>query len=374
MNVWKSIVGLIVTSMLSVSLWAQGNTCEEQLNAASAEYDAGRFYSIPSMLKPCLDNGFTREQRQRAFLLLTQTYLLLEDPIGADNSYLELLRANPEFLPDTALHQIDVVYLSKKFTADPIFSVYGKLGGNTSIARVITSLYSYTSPDFPTHDKYKLMPGFQLGLGGDWNFYDRFSLTTELNYSLTVVKRQRSGVFGRDFLESTDKQNWITVPLMLKFTDHLGRIRPFGYAGYSVSLLVKDKLKVIYNNRDDNPSGDISSEDYESPNRDYTKARNSFNQAVVIGGGIRVKTGLNFWFVDLRYSFGLNNLVKEDAVFRFDKDQEEIYRSGHVDDFMRIDVLSLSFGYVLPQYDPRKLKKVRTKSILRKIKKQADEG
>ena len=34
MNVWKSIVGLIVTSMLSVPLWAQGNTCEEQLNAA----------------------------------------------------------------------------------------------------------------------------------------------------------------------------------------------------------------------------------------------------------------------------------------------------------------------------------------------------
>src|SRR5688500_4696541 len=103
MNIWKSIVGLIVTSVLSGSLWAQGNTCEEQLNAATAEYDAGRFYSIPSMLKPCLDKGFTREQRQRAYLLLAQTYLVLEDPIGADNSYLELLRANPEFLPDTAL-------------------------------------------------------------------------------------------------------------------------------------------------------------------------------------------------------------------------------------------------------------------------------
>ena len=371
MNGWKSIVGLIVTSVLSGSLWAQGNTCEEQLNAATAEYEAGRFYSIPSMLKPCLDRGFTREQRQRAYLLLSQTYLLLEDPIGADNSYLELLRANPEFLPDTALHQIDVVYLSKKFTADPVFAFYGKAGGNITLARVINSLYTYTSSGFPPRDKYKLAPGFQVGGGADWNFYDRFSLTTELNYSLTVIKRERSGIFGRDVLQSTDRQNWITVPLFLKYTDNIGKIRPFGYAGYSLSFLLSDKIKVTYDNADDNPqSEDPISEEYESPSQDYTRARNKLNQSIVLGGGIRVKTGLNYWFVDLRYSFGLNNLVKEDEVFY----TEEIDQSGYVDDFLRIDVLSLNVGYVLPQYNPRKLKKARTKGILRKIKRQADEG
>lgn len=372
MNVWKSIVGLIVTSMLSIPLWAQGNTCEEQLNAATAEYDAGRFFSIPSMLKPCLDKGFTREQRQRAYLLLAQTYLLLEDPIGADNSYLELLRANPEFLPDTALHPIDVIYLSKKFTADPIFAVYAKIGGNTSIARVINSLYTYSSPNFPTRDKYKLMPGFQIGGGGDWNFYERLSLTAEVNYSLTTIKRIRTGIFGKDELESTDRQNWVTVPLMLKYTDNIGKYRPYGYVGYSISYLLSDNLKVKYNNNDYNPDDveNLSSETYESPNRKYIDARNKINQSIVLGGGIRVKTGLNFWFVDLRYSMGLNNLVKEDEVFNTD----EIARSGYVDDFLRIDVLSLSVGYVLPQYNPRKLKKARTKGILKRIKKQADEG
>jgi hypothetical protein len=373
MNIWKSIVGLIVTSLLSVSLCAQGNTCEEQLNAATAEYDAGRFYGISAMLKPCLDKGFSREQRQRAYLLLTQTYLLLDDPIGADNSYLQLLRANPEFLPDTALHQIDVVYLSKKFTADPVFSVYGKLGGNTSIARVINSLYTSRSSAIPPKDDYKLMPGFQVGAGVDWNFFGQLSLTAEVNYLLTAIKRERSGIFGKDMLESIDRQNWVTVPLLLKYTDNIGRIRPFGYAGYSVSYLLSDNLKVTYQNRDDNPDFDIgnfSTEEYESPSRKFRDARNLINQSVVIGGGIRVKTGLNFWFVDLRYSFGLNNLVKEDEVFS----TAEVDRSGHVDDFMRIDVLSLSVGYVFPQYNPRKLKKARTKGILRRIKKQADEG
>jgi hypothetical protein len=306
-------------------------------------------------------------------LLLAQTYLLLEDPIGADNSYLELLRANPEFLPDTALHQIDVVYLSKKFTADPVFALYGKAGGNITIARVINSLYTYTSPSFPVRDKYKLSPGFQMGGGVDWNFYERLSLTAELNYSLTVISRERSGVFGRDLLESVDRQNWLTVPLFVKYTDNIGKIRPFGYAGYSVSYLLSDKLKVTYKNADDDnntESDDPIIEEYESPSQDYTDARNRINQSIVLGGGIRVKTGLNFWFVDLRYSLGLNNLVKEDQVFY----TEEIDQSGHVDDFMRIDVLSLNVGFVFPQYNPRKLKKARTKGILRKIKRQADEG
>ena len=35
MNIWKTIVGLIVTSVLSASVYAQSITCEEQLNAAA---------------------------------------------------------------------------------------------------------------------------------------------------------------------------------------------------------------------------------------------------------------------------------------------------------------------------------------------------
>ncbi len=371
MNIWKSIVGLIVTSMLSASLWAQGNTCEEQLNAATAEFDAGRFYGVPAMLKPCIDKGFTREQRQRAYLLLTQTYLLLEDPIGADNSYLELLRANPEFLPDTALHQIEVVYLSKRFTASPIFSIFGRIGGNTSVSRVIEQVYTYSSLNSTPNDKYILRPGWQFGLGGDWNITDLISLSAELNYSLTAFKRERTGIFGKDLLESTDQQNWLTVPVMIKYTDNLGQIRPFGYIGYSMNFLFSDKLKVTYQNRDENPDdeiGNVSTETYESPNRNFTKNRNDFNPSVFLGGGIRVKRGLNYFFADLRYSVGLTNIVKEDEVFN----TEEIYRSGHVDDFLRLDNLSLSVGYVYPIYKPRKLKKAKTKGILRRIKKTSE--
>jgi hypothetical protein len=44
----------------------------------------------------------------------------------------------------------------------------------------------------------------------------------------------------------------------------------------------------------------------------------------------------------------------------------------YVDDDFRIDNLAISVGYVHPLYKPRKLKKARTKSVLRKIQKNEE--
>src|SRR3954463_16202373 len=101
---------------LCTSLMAQSaDDCGVTLTAAVDEFNAGHFNAIPALLNECMDK-FTREQRERANMLLTQTYLLLDDPIGAEHSYLAGLKANPEFLADENRDQIDVVYLSKKFT------------------------------------------------------------------------------------------------------------------------------------------------------------------------------------------------------------------------------------------------------------------
>ena len=73
------------------------NECELTLTRATEEFNAGHLYGIPAMLNDCLNRNQKGEWRQRAYLLLAETYLLLEDPIGAENSYLEVLRANPEY-------------------------------------------------------------------------------------------------------------------------------------------------------------------------------------------------------------------------------------------------------------------------------------
>src|SRR5688572_20280301 len=84
------------------------NACELTLTNAQAEFDAGRFHAVPGLLKECLAKNQNREWQQRAYLLLAETYLLLEDNAMADESYLKVLKANPEFVTDETRDPIDL--------------------------------------------------------------------------------------------------------------------------------------------------------------------------------------------------------------------------------------------------------------------------
>src|SRR5690606_28789029 len=119
----------------------------------------------------------------RAHLLLTQTYLLLDDPIGAQRSYLEVLAANPEFVPDEQVHSIDVVYLSKRFTATPKFSWFVSAGTNVSPIRVLVDneLGSLANPG-SRKQAYSLRPGYHIGAGGEYSLMDNLRVRAEANF------------------------------------------------------------------------------------------------------------------------------------------------------------------------------------------------
>src|SRR5688572_17743004 len=172
----KILISLIFLTGYCIDVQAQ-EECELVLIRATDEFNAGHFYNVPTMLKECLDKHQTREWRQRAHLLLAQTYLLLEDPAGAEKSYLEVLQANPEYVTDASRDPIDLVYLSSKFTATPVFTVFGKLGLNTSVIRPIVYRNMYSR-----EEKYKLRPGFHIGGGFDWNYNDNLSATAEATF------------------------------------------------------------------------------------------------------------------------------------------------------------------------------------------------
>jgi opacity protein-like surface antigen len=359
MRFYKSIVvGLFLTCILHAGIFAQGNTCEGQLSAATAEFNAGRFYGIPAMLKPCIDKGFTREQRQRAFLLLTQAYLLLDDPIGADNSYLEVLRANPEFLADTARDQIDVVYLSKRFTASPIFSLSGKAGGNFAPVQVISTINS--SGEQGVKNDYKVRIGFQIGGGIDWHISEQLAVTAELTYALTSYKKNQVK-FNDDLEEFTDKQNWLNIPFGIKYTFRIREeLRPYAIAGYAFNILFNDRGQIEISKRDGTASFDES-----SPELSFNSYRRRINTSFFVGAGAKYKVGVNFIFAEMRYNFGLTNVVTPTTTYT---GPAQDY--GHVDDYFRLDNFSISIGYIKPLYKARKVKRVRTKAVLKGIKKQ----
>jgi hypothetical protein len=376
----KQFISVLLLSICASRLVAQNDDCELTLNRAAEEFNAGHFYTIPSVLSPCLDK-FSVEQRQRAYLLLTQTYLLLDDPLGAKQSYLGVLKANPEFLTDTALHPIDVIYLSKKFTATSIFSWFAKAGTNVSVVRPIFE--RSTVGESTIKLDYKMKVGYQAAVGGDLNLSEKIHLRGEAMFSMATYEQVSVDFFNRDSKSVIDRQNWISIPVTFIYSDDYGKFRPYGYAGYAFHYLLADKANItITNDRPSGTSSDLFEREKtpeESPTLDLLYMRNRFNQSIVVGGGLKVKVGLDFLFIDLRYSIGLKNVVSEKNAYAdyseadltsasFIRSMDTATRYMHVDDYFRLDNLALSVGFLRPLYKPRELKRARTRSVMKQMK------
>jgi len=348
------------------------NECELTLTRATEEFNAGHLYGIPAMLNDCINKNQKSEWRQRAYLLLAETYLLLEDPIGAENSYLEVLRANPEYVTDPQRDPIDLVYLSKKFTATPIFAFYAMLGANTSPMRVIHDVT--IGGEAQTQQSYKLRLGWQIGGGIDYNYNENITFSAGFNYVFTGFQHVTTDLFGpnKDIVEFLDRQTWAVVPLTIRYTHGVGKVRPYGYAGYSANFLLRDKGIINVYNRDTRPSTsedaseELASAEAETPNLNLNDHRQRLNGSFLLGGGVKYKYKLDFFFVDVRYSFGIKNITNSENRF---SNYSEGLPYPYVDDDFRMDNFAVSIGYIRPFYKPRKLKKARTKSVFRFINK-----
>jgi hypothetical protein len=159
--------------------------------------------------------------------------------------------------------------------------------------------------------------------------------------------------------------------LTIGYGDDKGKFRPYAYAGYSLNFLLRDKGVLNVFNRDtrDQETGVLSSADNETPNLNLTDHRMRLNASFLLGGGIKYKYKLNYFFVDVRYSLGVKNIANT-------KNRYNSYSDGlpypYVDDDFRLDNVAVSLGYVHPFYKPRKLKKAKTKSVLRGFKRQGN--
>lgn len=363
-----------LTALIPAVAKAQTLDCEQTLALATEEFNAGHFYNVPSVLNDCLPK-FNRDQRHRANLLLTQTYLLLDDPISTQRSFLEVLAANPEFVPDEQLHAIDIVYLSKRFTATPKFSWFVGAGSNVTPVSLIRDLHVAKAD----HDSYNLRPGYNFGAGGEYSFDDNIKLRIEANFHQTSYAMNAVDFNDGDISTFTDRQTWLNIPLYVAYSDNIGTYRPYGYAGYSVSKLSTDKASIAVERVESGGEGEgPTSSPWESKDFDFRNRRSQLNHSLILGGGIKYKIGLDFVFVEVRYSAGLKNFINPDYSFGdptlngSSSEWVEAFSptSGYVhrDNYIRLNNCALTVGFLRPLYKPRELKRARTKGVLRKVK------
>lgn len=352
------------------SVAQKSDDCEIILNQATEEVNAGHFYGIDSLMMPCLKGGFSREQRQRAYLLLTQVYLLLDEGEKAEAAYLEVLRANPEFVTDPSRDPIDVVYLSKKFTSTPIFSILGRLGGNTTFVNVI---HSQSISGEPLEASYSLLPGWTVAVGANWNVSDKFSVGGELQYAFTSYRKDLRRQWSTSDAILQDRMGWFNLPVTAIYNFSTGRVVPYVYAGPSINYLFSSKANPTLHHR---PSAESESmTPTESPITNYKYKRKDWNWSLVMGGGLRYKAGLHYLFADVRYTMGMKNVYDyRGVVYDYSRSGNALASSAepsflyaNSDDFFKLNHLYFTIGYMHQLYNPRKLKTARTGSVLKNI-------
>ena len=367
---------LIFISLTYSALAQSDSECEQTLTNAQNEFDAGHFYGLPAILKDCLSK-FSTEQSVRAYILLAQSYLLIDDPSAAEDSYLKLLKADPEYVADVAKDPIDIFYLSKKFSTTPVFTPHFRAGVNTSIYRLIHEINPASES---INEQHTLKVGFQFGGGLDWNINENLSVCSEVTYARKSFKIDYTGIFKQDNLTYIEKQNWFDIPLYLKYSKSVGKIRPFGYTGFSLNILLAPTAELIYTNKTSPTTEGQSPSQVITSGKDVKLGykRDKINGSFVMGGGIRYKVGKNFVFADARYMFGLTNLTNTKTNYYESEtissnsitQSETSTKYSFIGDYFRLDNLSISIGYVIPIYHPSKVKNMRTGKTLRAVAKE----
>ncbi len=361
MGLKKIIVGALVLLLITNSLKAQTSTCEQILNQAVQEFSAGHFYGIPSLLGPCV-NKLTKEQSIRAYLLLTQVYMVIDDPNSADESYLKLLRIDPEFQATEEKDPIDIVYLSKKFTTRPIFTPHFSFGTNVSLARILADV---NSDPISVVNKQSLGLGFQMALGVEWNFSDHFSIGSSFRWGTKNFKSTRTGLSFRDEVQILENQNCFDIPIYLKYHREFKKFRPFIYSGFSVNNLLSASGVASFKNA--NESGISVTSDGSIP---LLYKRNHTTFSLVFGFGAKYKVSRNYLAIDFQYMKGLNNLTKISSNY-YDADGQSMANSitqyRQIGDLFTLDSYSISVSYLMPLYHPRKIKKVQSIDFINKI-------
>lgn len=370
----------LLLAMLFSSIVAQAqDNCSAVLIQAEDEFSQGHFFGLSSLLNDCLQgNKLSNEEKVRAYKLLTQSYLLTDDPVAAEDNYLKLLAVDPEYVANEVNDPVDIYYLSQKFTTTPKFTqTLASVGFNTAMPRVIARNSPFANSDVRYSESLRV--GFQVSTGIDYNFGKNFSLGAELMYSrqsysgttAVVFPLAGSGVADERIL--IERQNWIELPVYLRYIHNVGKIRPFGYAGVSLAYLFRSSAEIVFLNRSSSVEGGQSSvSPVQGPDINITFMRNALNRALILGGGVRYKVSKDFLVLDLRYSAGLTNVVNMDRLYYASRSADdfemnnEVSQYGYVSDAFRIDRISLSVGWIKPLYQPRKVRNAKVKNVGRK--------
>jgi hypothetical protein len=326
---------------------AQDN-CSKTLQEAKNLYDLGMIDEIPKMLAPCMQEGFTRLERIEAYKLLILAYLFDDDQFDAEKTMLEFLKKYPEYeiMPNDP---VEFIHLFETYRTTSEFSVGVIAGLNLTNPRIIEPFSMLNGATAELSNQ--TLSGYQFGLGAGRYVSERMMINIELQlaqhrYSFTdkdTITKQDLNRLNESYTFE-EKLNKISLPVTVIYEINDGKLLYFLRAGASVNYVLSASGL---------PSGINGKLTIPGEITDMKIYRNAFYFNAIAGIGMHYKIPKGFLSLDLRYNYGINNLVKSD------KRYENTYlysQFKYLDDDFSLHTFSLSLGYFFSFYNPKKTK------------------
>ncbi|MBN1159568.1 MAG: PorT family protein [Bacteroidales bacterium] len=347
LNCKTFILLLFIAMMCQIPSFGQED-CSNRIQEAREYYEQGLIESIPDLLLPCIEEGFTRAERMEAYKLLILAYLFDYDQAEAERTMVEFLKKYPEYEVSPE-DPVEFVYLFESYRTTSVFSFGITTGFSLTDPRIIEP---YTLLDYSyTETKNNMKAGFHFGLGVARYISRKMLLNLELNFSQSRYSFTDELFLpvadGTDVLNEViydEKISKLELPVTVMYEFNVGKMNYFILTGISLSKVTG--AKGLPSRKYDPDLPPVSGE--------YTSVkdqRKNFMYAFVAGGGMRYKVPRGVISVGLRMNFGLNNIVKSAERYYNPLLLSKYY---YVDDDFTLNTLTLTAGYYFSFYTPSK--------------------
>lgn len=343
---------LVVVILLTLGVGRSSAQCTRSLNEAEDEFERGRLLDIPSMLSFCLQrNSFSKEEKIRAYKLLTKVYIFSDEEEKAEEALVKLLRADPEHQLNNLFDPAELFYLYNKFRVTPIFRLALKLGVNFSGINVIDEFSTYTISS--GNREYESRLGINAEFSIERHLAKGLEVAGAFQFSSSQFTVQESFVNTDLSFTVNETQTWIKIPVFARynfFYQSKKDLLPYVTGGFSTNLLFAAEF--VDSERRGGTQRSINGFNLLQDNE-----RNRLNFSLFAGGGVKIRTNkVHFFTLEARYEVSLLNYVNSESRFT---NSSSTFGLSYVPDNLSLNFLSFSLGYTHSIYNPKKKRKLK---------------
>lgn len=342
---------ICISLLISYKAFSQTAPCVQTLRLARATYEQGRLHEIESQLQPCLQGGFTKDEKQlevEGYKLLCLSYIYLEEPEKANDAMLKILQTDHDFQINPAVDPAEFVGLYNTFRSKPMFSIGFIVGPNATLPTV-TENYS-VSGSASGEGEYAPAVSVQIGLVFEKYLFGKFTAAPELSLSNRAFTYSNVNLFvndstGNSVATATGdiKQSWIDLNLLMQYKLGKGPLNSYISFGPNVGYL----LSATATSETEYATGQVTS----GTPLDIKQTCNKFGFSLIGSAGLKYKFGAVYLTANIRYQYGLSKIVNEEK--RSHPIGTDTYASSS--NIYSQQNLALLVGFVLPIFNPKKL-------------------